>query len=151
MLRTQSLSNSRLFQVGIRIENMTGLNGENLDKCVIQNKSNLAGCGSILTSLDSIGYSLFDPSDFADRISGVTLDAFSAGSPIVALAETWIARMAQRFDAGVVVQDLSSAQICSAAQHAISGYGHYNQNARAAGKVLQEENSGEVLFKILAS
>ena len=94
---------------------------------------------------------LYNPSDFADRISGVTLDAFSAGSPIVATAETWIARMAQRFDAGVVVQDLSPAQIWSAAQHVISGYENFNQNALAAGKALQEENSAEVLFKILAS
>jgi glycosyltransferase involved in cell wall biosynthesis len=92
---------------------------------------------------------LYDPSDFADRISGVTLDAFSAGSPIVATAGTWIARMAQRFDAGVVVQDTSPAQILCAAQHVISGYGNYNQNARAAGKALQEENSAEVLFKVL--
>jgi len=94
---------------------------------------------------------LYDPSDFADRISGVTLDAFSAGSPIVATAGTWIARMAQRFNAGVVVQDTSPTQILCAAQHVISGYGNYNQNARVAGKALQEENSAEVLFKALTN
>jgi glycosyltransferase involved in cell wall biosynthesis len=94
---------------------------------------------------------LYDQADFADRVSGVTLDAFSAGCPIVATAGTWIARMAQRFDAGVAVADMSPPQVLSAVQRVIDDYASYNQHARAAGKTLQEENNAETLFRVLAS
>lgn len=93
---------------------------------------------------------LYDSSDFLDRVSGVTLDAFSAGCPVVAAAGTWIAKMASRFDAGVVVEDMSPLQVLSAAQQIISGYESYNKNACVAGKVLQEENSAETLFRVVA-
>lgn len=94
---------------------------------------------------------LYDPSDFSDRVSGVTLDAFSAGCPIVATSGTWIARMVQRFDAGVIADDMSPPQVLSAVQRVIAGYGRYSEQARAAGKILQEENSAETLFRVLAT
>ena len=92
---------------------------------------------------------LYDTADFSDRISGVTLDAFSAGCPIVASAGTWIARMAQRFEAGEVVTDMSPQQVLSAVQHLISGYARYNQHAIEAGKTLQDENSAASLFSAI--
>ena len=92
---------------------------------------------------------LYDQTDFSDRISGVTLDAFLAGCPIIASAGTWIARMAQRFDAGIVVEDMSSPQVLSAAQRIISEYARYNKHAIAAGKTLQEENNAGALFKVI--
>lgn len=92
---------------------------------------------------------LYNPSDFADRVSGVTLDAFSAGSPVVTTAGTWIARMAQRFDAGVGVEDVAPAQVWSAVRRVMDEYAHYNRNACAAGRTLQEENSAKILFQSL--
>lgn len=94
---------------------------------------------------------LYEPSDFADRVSGVTLDAFLAGCPIVATAGTWIARMVQRFDAGMIVDDVSPQHVLSAVQQVIAGYERYNGHAHAAGKTLQAENSAETLFRVLAS
>lgn len=94
---------------------------------------------------------LYDISGFSDRISGVTLDAFSAGCPIVSTAGTWISRMAQRFDAGVIVDGTSPPQVLSAVQRVIAEYPRYNMQARAAGKTLQEENSAENLFRVLAN
>lgn len=93
---------------------------------------------------------LYQPSDFADRISGVTLDAFSAGSPVVATAGTWIARMTQRFDAGVAVEDTAPPRIWSAVQQVMAEYARYNRNACAAGSTLQEENSAQILYQALA-
>lgn len=94
---------------------------------------------------------LYDPSGFSDRVSGVTLDAFSAGCPTVTTAGTWIARMAQRFGAGVIVDDVSPPRVLSAAQLMIAGYARYNKLACAAGTVLQKENSAEALFRVLAN
>lgn len=92
---------------------------------------------------------LYDTTDFSDRISGVTLDAFSAGCPIVSSAGTWIARMAQRFDSGEVVADMSPQSVLSAVQHIVSAYARYNQHAIAAGKTLQEENNAASLFSAI--
>lgn len=93
---------------------------------------------------------LYDRTDFSDRISGVTLDAFSAGCPIVTTAGTWMAGMSQRFDAGVIVEDTSPSRVLSAVQRVNTEYTHYNQHALTAGKILQEENSAETLYRILA-
>lgn len=92
---------------------------------------------------------LYDTTDFVDRISGVTLDAFSAGCPIVSSPGTWIARMAQRFDAGIVVEDMSPPQVLMAVQRIISEYARYNKHAIAAGKTLQDENNADALFKVI--
>lgn len=94
---------------------------------------------------------LYDAADFADRISGVTLDAFSSGAPVVTTAGSWIARMAQRFDAGDIVADTAPAQVLAAVQRQIADYGRLQLRARAAGDILQQENSADTLFKLLAN
>lgn len=92
---------------------------------------------------------LYNPALFADRISGVTLDALSAGSPIVTTAGSWIARMVQRFDAGVVIDSPEPEKTLAAIQKIIADYARYNKNAHAAGLTLRQENSAEILFKTL--
>lgn len=92
---------------------------------------------------------LYDPFDFSDRVSGVTLDAFSAGCPIVTTSGTWIARMAQRFGAGAIVDDVSPPLVLSAIQRVLAEYALYNKHASAAGKILQKENSAEALFRVI--
>jgi len=92
---------------------------------------------------------LYDTDLFSDRISGVTLDALTAGSPIIATAGTWIARMVQRFDAGRIVDSTEPEDVLSAARKIITEYPLYSKNAYAAGQILQQENSAEHLFNTL--
>jgi glycosyltransferase involved in cell wall biosynthesis len=94
---------------------------------------------------------LYNAEDFADRISGVTLDALSAGSPIITTAGTWIARMVQRFDAGLVVDSTEPENILTAIQQIIADYPRYNEHAYRAGLALQQENSAGILFKTVAA
>lgn len=89
--------------------------------------------------------------DFADRVSGVTLDAFSAGAPVVATAGTWMARAAERFGAGAAVPDLSPPALLSAVETIRADYARYHRNALEAGRTLQEENSARHLLEVLAS
>lgn len=89
--------------------------------------------------------------DFADRISGVTLDAFSAGAPVVATAGTWMARAADRFAAGAAVPDLSPPALLSAVETIRAEYPRYHRNAIEAGKALQEEHGARHLLEVLAS
>jgi len=92
---------------------------------------------------------LYNAAMFSDRISGVTLDALSAGSPIVTTAGTWIARMVQRFNAGKVIDSFTPEKALSAIQEIIADYSHYNINAYNAGMILRQENSAEFLFNSL--
>ncbi len=94
---------------------------------------------------------LYNPILFADRISGVTLDALSTGSPIVTTAGSWIARMVQRFEAGVVVEIPDPQTVLTAVQNIISDYERYRKNAAAAGLTLRQENSAAILFKAITA
>jgi len=87
--------------------------------------------------------------DFADRISGVTLDALEAGAPVVATAGTWMARVAGRFGAGVALEDRSPAAIRSAVEAVRAEYPRFRRNALAAGKVLRQEHDARQLLEIL--
>lgn len=89
--------------------------------------------------------------DFADRVSGVTLDALTAGCPVIATEGTWMARAVHRFDAGIPVEDLSPESLLSAARTVIDQYGRYSENAAAAGRTLQEEHSARHLYEILSA
>lgn len=92
---------------------------------------------------------LYSTAVFYDRISGVTLDALSAGSPIVTTAGTWIARMVQRFNAGIIIDSSEPEKTLSAIQEIIADYPRYSKNAYAAGLILQQENSADFLFNAL--
>ncbi len=94
---------------------------------------------------------LYDSNIFADRVSGVTLDALSAGSPIVTTAGSWVARMVQRFNAGVVVDSTAPQSVLAAIEIIIANYAQYQKNAFEAGVVLQYENNAEILYKALTS
>jgi hypothetical protein len=94
---------------------------------------------------------LYDAAAFADRISGVTLDAFSAGAPVITTAGSWIARMAERFGAGSVVAGTAPAQVLAAVKQQMAGYDSFQASAREAGDVLQQENSADTLYRLLAT
>jgi len=89
---------------------------------------------------------LYNPADFADRISGVTLDALSSGCPIVATAGTWSARMVQRFQAGAVMEGTDPQKLLQTIQGIIANYRHFSDNAFSGGQVLRTENSAENLI-----
>jgi glycosyltransferase involved in cell wall biosynthesis len=89
--------------------------------------------------------------EFTDRVSGVMLDALSAGCPVIATEGTWMARAVRRFDAGLPVEDLSPESLLAAARAVIGAYGRYSENAAAAGRALQQENSARHLYELLAA
>jgi glycosyltransferase involved in cell wall biosynthesis len=91
----------------------------------------------------------YQSSDFADRISGVTLDALSAGCPIVTSAGTWIARQVERFDAGVVFDSISPGHMLTAINKVIAEYEFYSKKAMIAGQILQDEHNANHLANII--
>jgi glycosyltransferase involved in cell wall biosynthesis len=97
----------------------------------------------------AIAIQLYSTNDFSDRISGITLDAFSAGCPVISTSGTWIARMVERFEAGLVADNISPQEVLKKATVIISNYAHYNANAVGAGQTLQRENSANNLYMVL--
>lgn len=97
----------------------------------------------------AIAIQLYNANDFLDRISGITLDAFSAGCPVISNSGTWIARMVERFDAGQVVSNVSPQEVFKSSTAIIESYARYNSNAIRAGQTLQQENSASALYKVL--
>jgi hypothetical protein len=86
-----------------------------------------------------------------DRVSGVTLDAFSAGAPVIATEGTWMARTADRFAAGTAVPDLSPPALLTAVEAIRADYPRYHRNALEAARTLQEEHSARHLLEAIAS
>ena len=92
----------------------------------------------------------YNVEQFADRVSGVTLDAMKAGSPVIVPANTWMARLVDRFKAGVIVEEYDSVdQWLQAIDLVISDWQYYANNALEAGKVILTEHSPEKLINWL--
>ena len=94
---------------------------------------------------------LYSRDDFADRVSGVTLDAFSAGAPVIATAGTWMARAVERFGAGVVLDDPAVSALLGAVEAIRADYPRFRENAVEAGKALRREHGARQLLEVLMS
>lgn len=88
----------------------------------------------------------YSESDFEDRVSGVALDALCAACPVVATANTWLARMVCRYRAGVVTSDLSASGLIAAIEQILSDYNGYARGAANAGRALNSQHSGSAMM-----
>lgn len=79
--------------------------------------------------------------EFGDRVSGVTLDALSAGCPVVVTANTWLGRLVMKHNAGVATNDLSPKGLRTAIDAILHNYADYAQRAAKAGQLLRQEHS----------
>jgi glycosyltransferase involved in cell wall biosynthesis len=87
--------------------------------------------------------------EYANKMSGVILDALSAGCPVVTISGTSMAEIVKRFDAGVVVDSSGPEALLDACRTIIADYARYHERARCAGAVLREENSWAPLVERL--
>ncbi len=91
----------------------------------------------------------YDPAVFAHRVSGVTLDAFEAGAPVVATAGTWSAREVESTGAGVVLASTSPEEIHRAVTLAMREYPRLHAAALAAAQAKRDEQARSPLWRIL--
>ncbi len=102
---------------------------ETLDRGVYQNLFDQA-----------IALLLYKQDDYANKFSGVALDAFYAGCPVVTTAGTWAGDVVTRFEAGVVLENSSPEYVYKAVESIRNHYLHYHENAKRAGAELQKEH-----------
>jgi hypothetical protein len=100
--------------------------------------------------IGSICIQPYDHIAFADRVSGVTLDALVAGSPILTSADTWTAKLVEKFSAGIVMKSTTPEEMHIALTEVISKYEFYSNNARNASKILQAENDSIHLTSLMS-
>src|SRR5258708_6097531 len=94
----------------------------------------------------SICLQLYYRADFRDRVSGVTLDALAHGSPIIATAGTWMAKLIETFGAGVGIEESTPGTLHRAVTRIIDDYAGFQDRAFRAGQA-QTQKSWEVLLE----
>ncbi|MDD5028440.1 MAG: hypothetical protein PHH58_02900 [Rhodoferax sp.] len=87
--------------------------------------------------------------DFADRVSGVTLDALLAGCPVIVTANTWLGRMVVKHNAGIATSDLSPSGLHRAITRIANDYEAYSQRAVMAGAVLSQQHSAASMMRVI--
>lgn len=74
----------------------------------------------------------YSPNAFANRTSGLLIDAIYSGIPVIVLRGTWLANIVNRFNCGVV-EDSDPQLILNAIEEIISNYKQYRISAFHAG------------------
>jgi hypothetical protein len=72
--------------------------------------------------------------DYADKMSAVTFDALRNGAPIVTVAGTTMATIAEQSGAGRVVDEPTPQALLEACRAVVEQYPHYSERARRAGE-----------------
>jgi glycosyltransferase involved in cell wall biosynthesis len=93
----------------------------------------------------------YDPREFADRVSGVTLDAMSGGAPVVTVPGSWIARVVERFGAGAVAPSPAPGDLLQAVERVRADYARYRDAALAAGRTLRGEHDARRLLEVITA
>jgi hypothetical protein len=91
----------------------------------------------------------YDRAEYANKLSGITLDALTVGAPVVTLSRTWMAKMVEQFEAGVVVEEPTSDALYRAVEVIRNAYEHYSTNATQAGRSLNKQSQWASLINML--
>ena len=89
---------------------------------------------------------LYDPEEFHDRVSGVTLDALAQGAPIIALQGSWSAAVVEKYKAGLVIKKPDPESIHRAVENIRTDYKTFSRAALKAGRTLGREHDAKDIF-----
>lgn len=114
----------------------------------------------IATPLDSAGYDRavaetdcmllpYRRESYFARISGVAVEAATAGIPMIYTEDTWTADFAEASGAGIAITDGDVTALVEAMREMARNYGQYRGLARARSKAAQQDHSsGAFLAKL---
>lgn len=98
---------------------------------------------------NAVALLLYDAENYKNKFSGVALDAFCSGCPVIGMKHTWTGDMIERFQAGVALTDRSPQSVFAALQTIRSDYPCFHENAKNAGNVLSQEHHPRHFFLLL--
>jgi len=93
----------------------------------------------------------YTPDAFAERTSGLLIDSMYFGIPSVVIRGTWLGRLTAKFGCGVVVDELSAANLVEGVKEIASNYDEYRQRAKQAGRKYFLENSWSAFSRFLCA
>ena len=97
----------------------------------------------------SLIWCLYDAEAYKDRISGILLEAWVLGKPVLTTAGTWMARQVEKYGGGIILEDLEIDNILKAIETIKTNYQKFSAEALNAGKALYENNNGVALAKFI--
>jgi glycosyltransferase involved in cell wall biosynthesis len=100
--------------------------------------------------MNSICLLIYDES-YQNKFSGIALDAFYAGCPIVTITNTWMADTVQRFNAGVTITNHSCHNITVAINTIKNNYSEFHNNAKLAAKTLFKEHDPKHTLELIVA
>lgn len=75
---------------------------------------------------------LYDQKSYQDKFSGIALDAFYAGCPIITVQNTWMGDTATKYRAGLALANCELSTIQQAIDTIMNNYAFYHANAKQA-------------------
>jgi len=93
----------------------------------------------------SVVVCIYDRSAYSHRVSGILLEAFALGKPVIVTDGTWLARQVKRYGGGVIIDDPSAENLLAAVEKIKVGYSRFSTEAAKAGQLLLQTNSGLAL------
>lgn len=79
---------------------------------------------------------IYKQKDYQDKFSAVALDSFYAGCPIITAKNTWMGDVAQRYGAGIALDNYAPETVQRAIEKIAANYEEYHNNARKAAQEL---------------
>lgn len=92
---------------------------------------------------------LYDKINYRNRFSGMLLEAFYLGKPIITTSDTWLASQVSKYGGGEVIEDTSPETIKKILLKIKDNYARYSREALSAGEKLYRENNGHALAELM--
>lgn len=102
-----------------------------------------------LLNLSSIVWCLYDSLYYQNRISGILLEAWALGKPVITTARTWMARQVHRFGGGITLDSPAVENILDAIEQIKVEYPRFAQEAESAGVEFCQRNNGPALARFI--
>jgi len=90
---------------------------------------------------------LYDQRYYRYSISGILLEAFALGKPVVTTSGTWVGEQVERYGGGIVLHRVSVEVVLTAIREILENYEEFSEKALKAGKELRKLYSAESFVK----
>ena len=97
----------------------------------------------------SIVWCLYEPDWYKWSISGILLEAWSLGKPVITTSGTWMAKQVEKYGGGIVLDTLEIQDILKAIEEIRDDYARFSAEAEAASRILYEKNNGVALARFI--
>ncbi len=100
-------------------------------------------------SKSSIVLCLYEPESYSHRLSGILLESFSRGKPVIVVRGSSLADQVERYGGGVIVDDAKPEAVIRGIDTIRRNYREFSHEALVAGDEIRRVNTGVNLARII--